>query len=529
MAVKTHFFIFSESNDCKLEEDETTDEPLFSNESVNSVEKTLGIHYKGLFAFFCKYFFRQKDDTYTILIARRCLVLAMWFFRFIQESFVETINEHFQITEQNGVISIINNETGKQNVIVGDGFLDSGYQFDYKYQFNIIDDICIHGRQINTIKEKIISLFASERISFCKDNIKIIVYTQNEENQIKNINEYWISAYGSTWKNLSNSIVDCINLLNLPYVSYLNSYSRAGISLEEFNALKDKFKKTKNLYTFEFGSTRQTNLGKRSLFVIEKELELFKNEKAKFCRIYYNSISQSLTVIPYVILDGIQEEDIDFYLCDNAGGELSAILDKSKTSHKYKLINTLASNLYGKYFMDKYLNSSVPWYLDQYNILSMTYGTKISKLVCDFSNYKHYEDLKPTSNGKISESDADEIEKLRSEKKLTLEKVLSRQWIINEVNACYLLDKEPKLNLDQYIFDKDNDLIVSALLNIIRLCDTGVACLFIESNEKCSRNCLDVGEQGVNLMVKKDLFGTKEEKLIQALRQASPYYRNTFS
>lgn len=500
-----------------------TNKSTFSDEIIEKMKLILGSHFKGLYTFFCNYFFKFDENTYTVILVRRCSVLATWFLKLICKKMHRTIDENFEIELKDGLFSIMNKKTRKQNIIINDMFIESDYNFDKNYKFVVLDDICIHGRHIKHIVQKI-----SKKEKFnCDKN----VYMCSSDSVFEKIDFSWIDIGGLEWKRLSNQMVDCINYLNLPYVSYLNSMTKFDVEIDEFKSLIANLQKNDNLIVREFNSSEKYRLGKTSIFVFEKECRSFDYEQVKCFRIYYNDLTKVLSFVPYVILDSISYKQIEYKFLDYSESFGNVIEKNSDNKFLYRLLNCIASNSYGNYFIDKYLDG-VEYEEDYYNTLLFSFGmhtkNKILEKSCRYvDNLNQFGVTKVVNIEQIN----DLVDKIDGEKQI--DSILAKQWIQNEKNACYLLEKEGKLNIEPIItktVEGKKEVVWDRIISIISRCDKGMACISIDdrNNDRCIESRLDVGELGINLMYDDDLFDIDDLNNIKVLKQASGYYRDIF-
>lgn len=501
-----------------------TNKGIFTDEAIEKMRLILGSHFKGLYTFFCNYFFKFDENTYTIMLVRRCSVLATWFLKLIYKKLQTAIDENFEINLTDGLFSIVNKKTKKQNIIINDMFVESDYEFDKDYQIVVLDDICIHGRHIEHIRKKILKKFSVDR----KINCKKIVYMRSTDSVFERIDWSWVDIGGIEWKRLSNQMVDCINYLNLPYVSYLNSMLKFNVKQDEFEAIISQLQKNDNLIVQEFNSSEKARIGKTSIVVLEKNYKSFDYERAKCFRIYYNKSTKVLSFIPYVIIAPIEYENIKNKFLDYSDSFGDIVNESKRNKFLYRLLNCVASNCYGNYFIDKYIGN-IDYEEDYYNTLLFSFGISVKDKILAKSDL-YVENL--NRFGADKEIKTEEVDDLIDglENDRFVDSILAKQWIQNEKNACYLMDKEEKIKIEPIIAKRSKRVLWDRIISIIGRCDMGMACISIDDreNDKYIESRLDVGELGINLMSDDDLFDIDDLDSIKTLKKASGYYRDIF-
>lgn len=523
-----------------------------NEETASRVKKILGGHYLRLYSFFCHYFFKFESNTYTVLLVRRCSVVAMWFFRLICNRLKASIEKDYEIvyTEEDGLLSIRNKHTDFVNIIIDDKFLESGYVFDKSFSYVVVDDICIHGRHINDVAQ-IVQTVATKDGSTKKVSVTRAVYMKCADSIFKDVDEWWIETKGCAWKQLSNAFVDAINFVNIPYVSHIHSINFYGVKISIFEKLVEYIEKFQSLLLQEYSTDRQLSVGKRTIFIYENGEHLARHEKVKCIRLYYNEKSHILSFVPYVVLGQINKRDIKKIFYTYFSSVSQSVEDRYASmggQYKYRLLNCVASFSYGIEFAKKYLPDILGVAEnDDYSLLRLTFGGKISEALTKKENYIIRTDElidQTITDAKLDSYDAGADENRRAiigDAERIIRKKLATLWVQNEVNACYLQETEPKLDLVKQIAavlkgktEKKEDLSLGMFLKlipIIELCDTGIANVSVEESgdKRGYANYLDVGELGINLIVDLSLLDDDARQATRILRRISNYYGSIFN
>ncbi len=518
---------------------------LIGDECVSQVEYILEEHLSEMYSFYCKYIYKFLNDTCTILVTRRSSVLFSWFFLLSSEKLSDSIEENFNV-DINELITITNKKTGKKNYLISDKFLYSSMFFDFISQnkninFVILDDICIHGRAINNTYgfiENRISLEEKKNKEQFGDRIKSAVYMLSSESQTNKINECQITLENESWLPLSNALVETINYLNLPYVSYLNSYLYFNIGIERFNAILDKFKKNDKLCLFSFSSSRQKSLGLYSYLIVEKKMCSLQEEVFSCMRIYFSKHTQTLSVIPFVMLKQLERKQIielikKYLKSDKQNVIESYINEKSQSSFLYELLTSIASNIYGQYCIEKYFSNLLfdeDKLEDCFLALQMTFGKKLKEVITNMSYLNSRIDMLEQHSGLdivVYSKDCNTYNDFV--RNIDIGTTLTEKWLDDEINACYLMEKEKQIPLEDLVYQnkaKGRDVLDwNKIVSIFQYCDTGTACILACDYKNGVRNAIDVGELGANLMHDTEFNNENISRKLEELFNASNYYK----
>lgn len=367
---------------------------LLTSEIIEGAENILGLFFYDLKNYFKKtFYYRFRQTRCSSFVTRRCFLLSSWFLHYIemqdtddkevnQASFC--VGEKYYYIEKNGIRNYIVSD--KSDVIM---VLDACP--DIK-TIVLNDDISIRGIHLGNAVNSLFALNSNDtegrlqKIDELKkelhtDKIEVSssVYMCSSESAVTKPTEWEVLSGGAEWRVVSQKIVDFINYLNLPYVSFINSYTKFNVEEEDFKKIIEAFINNGSLICEEFGKddNREYN-GKKSYFIIEKFMDCMEEEYAKCIRFYYNEPTKSLLIIPYVILDNLNSyvdelnainniEDsrlvkyLSEYFIDGLPKEIIdyiySIKEKAinEKSCIYNLASCIASQAHGISFISKFL------------------------------------------------------------------------------------------------------------------------------------------------------------------------------
>ncbi len=494
---------------------------LTDDETVLEVRQILGSHYAGLYNYFCENFFKFEHNTYTVLITRRCSVIALWYLDLLLSRLKDKINKKYDVIDEGGLICVYNREIKCKNYIVTDKYIKSLSKLDSNYIYNIVDDICIHGRNINKLKEEILRCLGDP-----KGQVFTSVYMTSMDSVIEETDVSIVRNYGNEWVELSIALADCINYLNLPYVSYLNNFMLFEVAKEIFEQFIKLLKENNSLEIREFASDRQKSFGRSSYMLLEKTSEALECEIFKGCRIYYNEKTQTMGIIPYVLLKSMTIEQMKMHIKHYWIGNSSILEGTVLTA--YTIFSCIASNYFGFYLFSKYINSALSKVnldlgkivQDYYLILKTIFAEKINKEIHLKSNYR----MKNDSISIDSDETSQYISKRDSRfKGISVDAVIRNQWYAGEINACLLLDKVEGIPVEDSLVDLRGQISEQEVISLIRSCDTGLAYIAVDAKGGRGYSYFNAGELGFRLVTHNGSL--KEKEMITALKKASEYYR----
>lgn len=508
------------------------------------VRNILDKDFEGISEFFNNVFFSFSEcHKLTILVTRRCFLLAEWFLSY-HLSINKEVRQDFELTTVNDCLCIINKKTKYRNYIISDkGISLLIFKSEIRNEIKkcmVVDDILIHGRQLDKIKEKlkyIFTLFGCNNV----ESIEKTVYMESFESAFLPAKNKYKISFCAKWIILSRRIVAMINCLNLPYVSYINSFTKYNCDYQENDSIISVLDNNEDLIVVPFGNDSRESYGKMSFYISERNANLANCEYLKCVRYYYNFKTKTSSFIPYVILNK-QEEGLDDigrikelfgkYLVESALNILTNKIkgfiknlkdtkDKKckefvKVHEEYDeyivyLLSCVASNFYAYYFFKKYLASYniEKWQNDTINCIKKAFGNDIYNIV---SNKENYRNSYNNNNKKLYCSTDKEL--IENTKNIFLDKIntyCGNRWASCE-EAAYFRKEKPKKDALDVVFnnviqivntkneDKNEEELFNKYMsfcNIIDLCDNGrlaIANDIVNSNIEC---VVEAGELGV--------------------------------
>ena len=497
---------------------------LYSTKIVDSVKNILGTDFYGLEEFVKKEIFDFNEDKCTILVTRRCLLSVEWFIGYILRS-----NKKFECylndsDEENFCYPYIK-FNNKRNYIISDKadlrLLDKGVQ-----SISIIDDICIHGISLRQIADRVSGYFFDKKVETC-------VYMMSEETICVYPDKYYKVSLRADWKNLSVRFLEFINYMNLPYVSYLNSFTNK-LQEDEFNKLIKILEQ--NYICLEINK-EYNQLSKYSYLVLEREVSLKEHELMKCLRVYYNYNIKTLCIMPYVIIESInnlseQEIELCFSNYINLDDDNRGLFFKNKElDFKYHLLSCIASLEYLKGFelvKDYIKNYENEIILDNIGCLSKSFGIQINNVIMNYwindngINVKQ-EDLQT----KIINLNENEIKKYLVKVEKEINDICIKSWLDFE-RSSYDVNRTQEAGYEslEVIISKeiDNNCKYAYLLSILNYCDQGK--MNITCRPQTGESLLKAGELGC-LCVNKAIYAEEYKNKILPLL-GYYYYRYLF-
>ncbi|MCM1009076.1 MAG: hypothetical protein NC485_14405 [Ruminococcus flavefaciens] len=511
---------------------------LFTTEVIDSVKNILGLDFYGIAKFVEKEIFRFNENKCTILVTRRCSLLVDWFIGYLLH---ENYNDgcKFELgCVKNGTFPFVC-VNGYKNFIISDKANISYLLIKEKIaKISILDDICIHGVSLYKIASRIEDNLEDLHL----ENILIerSVYMISKET----INEYPDKcskvSLKAGWVSLSRSILDFINFLNLPYASYLESFTIPEFQESNFVKLIEDLKTKFICIEFDKENRR---LGKCSYFIIEKNILLKQHELIRCIRIYYSAAINSLCIMPYVVLESMEDltnSDIRELFKYYTGTEKSIKIDRSRLDFYYSLLSCIASKVYFERICAinnefKKLKDMNP-IQDSIGCLEKYFGFDILNRLDKISYIPEQDIIVDKCNQKFDEA---VFKKFLQQTLPKIEEVCIKSWLNFELSGSDLNDRKDdtgyislKKLIENYIkqqgieeTDKNfNALNYACLLNILEFCDQGK--LNITCIPSRGESLLKAGELGC-LCVNKIIFNSNYKSKIQFLLNYS-YYRYLF-
>lgn len=500
----------------------------YETNEINEVRNVLGLtNYFGLKKFFLDEFFDFTANKCTVMITRRCYLLAIWFLKY----FIKCLNEFSKGRTDFEQITLVETPENKflciekgtaKNYILTDRAVFAsilGKNCNEKIEsVSVLDDICIHGNSLESTKIDISSRFNIP--------VKSHVFMISSETVVSRPDKYEVVSERAQWRDLSQRIVDFINLNNIPYVSYLNTFVKSNVERNEFETLFNSLANNSELICRDFGEgNNRKYLGKSSLFVIEKQVNMSSNI-LKCVRFYYNDRTKTMAFVPYVIVKSLDKRITDKtslqnflkkYLtsktCDNLTelySDFNSRTNKNK-SNVYHLVSCVASQAYGLYFFEKYLKQidsdfyeiENNWEEDSIKCLITTFGYETAKTIKNKTNYLSWNDN--TVDSSIVNINKDVFSSLIEFIDEYLDEEGSKSWIRFEHGAYAKNSASGPIELEQLIkngynllnnesTDCKNELTYACLLGLMNLCDAGRMSIYIDMDT--GKNMVKSGELG---------------------------------
>lgn len=489
------------TEDKALKEIETNTE---ANTEEKNVKTILGLDFYGLRKFFHKEFLEFKENKITVFVTRRCLLLAKYFFNLVADKESITLNKSakFPYIESGNKRNYILSDKADIDIMLN-GCDSEEYPIK---NITIVDDICIHGETIKQTSDYVKDYLSTRNKEI---EVKTHVYMCSDDSIRIRPDVYDKVSYRAEWLNLSRQIVNLTSYLNIPYVSYLNSYTWFNIKQETFERIIKNISNQGNICK-EYGeSDQRASLGKISYFVAEKEVKQYDKELFKFIRIYYSKEHKSVVVVPYVVIDKLSEgtsSDVDTiikttctflkrYLADEKSEEICNILKKlTNKDHKesrlnsfaYCLVSCIASQVYGTYFKETYLKTLKGCKQDHYGFLNMAFGTKLSNIIQKLGQGQEL-DKGPGSVSKLL--DPDQFNSWLGKTEMFVKKECEAMWVHyeNRDNECRTMPLNEMLDkMGESLKDSSLNCQYALLFNLINLCDLGKISITCTKDNCCS-------------------------------------------
>lgn len=267
---------------------------------LNEIKVVLGDYYFEVRDFFYNVCISKFD--YKILITRRSYVL----YKIFETIFHEFSHELPKAGAFEKVGTICNSHSL--------GYLKYLYPSLHEKTFLIVDDIIINGRTIKDIYETL------ENIEVPQKNIKIWAMVCNNEalcieKELKQVFGHVKYVPEEDWKSFSNILTDFIIASNVGYVSFVNSYNIANVTLKQIIELASNRISKENIYDNINSNFQKQSIESKILFWDFKSYnELNKFSITTCIRLYQKN--QKITVIPYVFLPALNKGDTYKYCAE---------------------------------------------------------------------------------------------------------------------------------------------------------------------------------------------------------------------
>ncbi|MCI9674389.1 MAG: hypothetical protein HFH06_01285 [Lachnospiraceae bacterium] len=436
--------------------------------------------FEGFYNYFIEILEQEYD--YVILMSRRCLV----FFQLFTYLYVYD-----------------KKEIKSKSVILSDKAIPFYFNlFKHTDRIAVVDDIIVHGRTVYSIYNMFQEMFPE---------IKVDIYGYVSEEKldclptglIKSLNiSYFANA--NEWRLLSNNIVSCILMSNIPYTSFVTAFYQYN------NPSSWEFLRNKSFIVVPNTKDSQVHEGTDSYCIYEQNWnkpDLFSSLSLGECiRLYWNKYTEKLTIIPYVFIRSLSAEQAETaidYVYNLLPDDYSNIKlffhkkeedpnrKKSLEEFKMRILTCLLSSYYWISFLERHLLPN-PQYVD-IDTLSKSFGEPIArelgKIKPDLFNNVTTVPFTECSNEKTKNTA--EQSTIKQDFDTLLSNLLYDAWVTDEKRA-----KERKCRARGYTIDEilmqgretklDDCHIMSKLINSW---DTGLAA----ANFSFDPNTNDIG------------------------------------
>lgn len=511
---------------------------------IAEVKLMLGKEFDDLEKFFRDVFFSFESNRATIFITRRCMLLAKFFLEyFVMNDKNDTFDdsENFPAIKSGNCRNYLFTDKTPLSYIIS-------YPVEEIY---VVDDICIHGKTLYNLTKDISAQWDNKQLP---GSVYSQVYMVSEETLLKSPDKYYKSVSRAGWTELSQRIVNVINLINLPYVSYLHTWTKKVVAPIEFKEMRDLlYAQGERLEVIPYSLSQYDH--KQCYYIYEKTIS--EGTDISCLRLYYNDLTNTVSFVPFVALlscesavgnkAGMQSDFETNYFPTNKFMENIDKDDPKKKDYMFNLKSCLMSYAYGLYFIEKYLKISRQDLLKDYRqdisgCIRLAFGKEFLNRLNGFDwNFDMYEEqfVKPFENDRsnqIAENiDEDKVRQL-------VEQVCRENWENMEHESYnYLNEAQPYVN--QYLYDILERIISAtncsqtnrylckqtAFFNIVKLCDMGRINILTSNNK--GTIILRAGELGYvltkeYLRSRNNSSGQKSQEFLELIN--SHYYRRLF-
>lgn len=462
-------------------------------------EEILGLDFDGFYAYFSEIL--EGGFSYIILMSRRCQVLFHLF---------KYIFEYDGKPVKNKAVFL----SDKALTFYWDKFRDGD-------RIAVLDDIIVHGRTISQFYAMFEEL---------DKNVEVKLFSYAADKNMDCITEeaekvLHVSYRTSTneWRELSGKIVDCIQMSNIPYTSFVTSFFQYGMS-----SPLETIKKIDSLEIIENADLIQQGQRQHSYVVYDRNWErpdIFSSISLGECiRIYWNELTGKLTVIPYVFIRSMPEEKaLEVYkAAEEALSErfkntkevfkkefTAEKLQRASKEYKMRALTCLLSNYYWDVFRNKY-QLPEPEFAD-IDTLKESFGKAVGEELCaacedtigELSDLSFH--IESEVFEEISEAEMILEEVIRRGKDNWIKRFFFQAWLNDEnraekkrkralgISADYILKTAQKLGEKYY----------EVLARLINSWDLGTSTAnFAMDNERHAMICCNTpGEQSYRILL----------------------------
>lgn len=310
--------------------------------------------YYGLINFAEKIY--NADHDIVILMARKASNLYHALLPLLREEYLGSIEEEHK------------NKGGRAAEVISDRAIErvltdikiNGNKTKYK-RILVADDIIIHGTTIARIREKLQKAYAEAGIPEEEYQIDIMAYAENIDGIALNAKDIWnadtiVKCSKSSWKKISNRIIDILHIMGRPYTSYVPN---AEISMDSPQG--------KSIASYiqegKIREIRDHNMQRRNVRVYVETRE--SGDAYAICetyRMYEYEYLKKYVFVPMIVINPINEEmlrryiEILFkYLTEEGRAGIENMAWDFETEYPYRLAIYTLSSLAGWKFFEEAL------------------------------------------------------------------------------------------------------------------------------------------------------------------------------
>jgi len=308
--------------------------------------------YYGLINFAEKIY--NADYDVVILMARKASNLYAALLPLLKEEYLGSIAEEHERRGDNTAMVISDRAIER---VLSD-INKNGLKTKFK-RILITDDIIIHGTTISQIREKLQRAYAEAGISENEYQIDIMAYAENMDGIALNGEDICnadtiVKCSRSSWKKISNRIIDVLRIMGRPYTSYVPNAefkfdSPQGESIKTFiQSGKMKEISDRNMHRRDVKVYIVTHKSKEKYAICETY------------RIYEYQYLKKYVFVPMVTINPVNEAMLKRYiavlidyLTAKGKSEIGMAAQDFETEYPYRLAIYILSALSGWSFFEK--------------------------------------------------------------------------------------------------------------------------------------------------------------------------------
>lgn len=307
--------------------------------------------YYGLINFAEKIY--NADHDVVILMARKASNLYLALLPLLREEYLGSIEEEHK-SRGDKTAEVISDRAIEQ--VLSD-IKENGKKTKYR-RILVADDLIIHGTTIARIREKLQKAYAEAGIAEDEYQIDIMAYAENIDGIALSAKDIWnadtiVKCTMSSWKKISNRIIDILHIMGRPYTSYVPNAeirmdSPQGESIASY------------IREGEIKEIRDHNMQRRNVRVYVGTRE--SKDAYAICetyRIYEYKYLNKYVFVPMVIINPINEEmlrryieSLSEYLTEESRLGIEKMVWDFETEYPYRLAIYILSSLAGWKFFE---------------------------------------------------------------------------------------------------------------------------------------------------------------------------------